>query len=315
MADALQYNWGVFGHDEKLRELESDMREGNIAHAYLLAGSDNIGKFLVAKKMAHILQCENNYCHDCAVCHEIEKGYHSDTLEIVDDGESLKIEEIRAVLTRLHLSKQSPYKILLIQNIERMPLEAANAMLKILEDPPERVVFILTTSRQQEVLATIISRVRLFRFKRLGDLELQHLLHELYPLTETDQVAMLSSLALGRPGVAVSFMEKPELYDVYRKMYDDIYILLKKPDIASQFMYISDLVKSKKEHDNSELIRDFLDIFVTVARKELLDAVGRGDIEQERSLVKLVTRAQKGADLLKHNVNVKLLLENLMLHV
>jgi DNA polymerase-3 subunit delta' len=271
-----------------------------------------VGKFSVAKTLAHILQCENNFCHTCPTCLEIDRGCHSDTIERGDNGESIKIEEIRNALASLHVSRNSPYKILLMQNIERMSLESANAMLKTLEDPPGKVVFILTTSRLKEIIPTIISRVRICNFQRLADGSVREYIHSIYPLAEEDLLDQVSAFAMGKPGRAVSFMQNPALLDDARKMYNDISLFVKMPDRANEFGYIERVVQQAKDNDNDRMIRDFLDIFTAVLRKKLLDENGSPQ-EARLKTIALIKEAQKAQDLLKRNVNNRLLLENLML--
>jgi len=322
------YNWNISGHDRVIAGLEKELVEGNTSHAYLFAGSDNIGKYTAAKTLAHILQCENNYRHaagggaTCSTCSEIEKGYHADTIELKDDGESIKIETVRDVLLKLHMSKQSPRRILLIKNIERMTLESANAMLKTLEDPPEGVMFLLTTSRIKEVLPTILSRVRTYNFQRLTSKNIADLLRENYPLAEPELLDQVISFSAGKPGKAISLMQNPELLDAARKMYNDIRIFVKKPDRASEFAYIAAVVKSAKDSEDSNGVRDFLDVFTAVLRQEMLErARGGGDTGRSAPLsgvakiAELIVETQKAQDLLKRNVNNRLLLENLVLHL
>jgi DNA polymerase III subunit gamma/tau len=306
------YNWNIVGHDRVIADLERDLATRNIPNAYLFAGPEGVGKFTVAKTLAHILQCENNFCHACPTCREIDRGCHSDTIEMGNNGESIKIEEIRNVLPSLHMSRNSAYKILLMQDIERMPSEAANAMLKTLEDPPEKVVFLLTTSHLKEIIPTIISRVRIYNFQRLADSQVREYVHGLYPLTEKELLDQVSAFAMGKPGRAASFMQNPALFDDARKMYNDISLFVKAPDRINEFGYIAQMVQRTKEEENNRIIRDFLDIFTAVLRKKLLDT-DASDEEVRKKTIALIKEAQRAQDLLKRNVNNRLLLENLML--
>ena len=313
---ALIYSWDLVGHDKVLGSIETDIRDGNLAHAYLFAGPDHIGKFSAAKVMAHILQCESDFCRECAVCKEIDKGYHSDTLEIPNDGESIKIEKIRELIEKVNITKQGKYKILLIQNIERMTVESSNALLKTLEDPPENVIFILTTNRVKEVLATILSRVRLFKFRRLANDDLETFVRRYYPLTDENMMETVCAFAMGRPGKALSLLQDADLYESYRKMYIDIEMFLKKPDRAVQFAYVGDLVTSAKEAKDDQLIREFLDIFQLVLRKEMMmNMDGESGILSLEKSVKLLEKAHEAQELLKRNINTRLLLENMMLAI
>lgn len=309
----LKYNWEVIGHQKRLMELEKELADDNVAHAYLFAGPSQLGKFSIAKKMANILQCENNYCHTCAVCQEIAKGYHGDTIELVDDGESIKIEALREILSRLHMSRQGRHKILLIQNIERMTPESANAILKTLEDPPEKVIFLLTTGNVQDVLPTILSRVRTHNFHRVAEQDVFALLQNLYPLADGDELKTMSTFSMGRPGMAVSFMENAEVYAAYKKMYNDIIALVKKPDRVDQFVYVAELVKDSQEAEGNHMLQEFLEALQEVLRKEMIEKTG--DEAAVKKVLLLLREAQKAHDLLKRNVNKKLLLENLMLQL
>ena len=312
----LKYNWEIDGHNKILAALEADILSGKINHAYLFAGPDNIGKMTVAKKMAHILQCPEGYCHNCSVCNEIDKGYHSDTIEVIDNGESIKIEEVRNFIEKANLTKQTKYKILLIQNIERMTPEAANSLLKTLEDPPQNVIFILTTSRIKDVLPTIISRVRLYTFHRLRDEDVENILRKFYPLADTDELKDVSGFAMGRPGLALDFMREPELLNNYRKMYNDIWEFVRKPNIVDAFIYIDEIVKQKKDEEDGSIVKNYLDTLTAVLRKHLIDlASSNASEEQIKKYLDALKMAQRAQELLKRNVNNRLLLENLMLNV
>ena len=311
---SLTYNWNIDGHEGVLKLLESDLAEKNLAHAYLFSGPKGVGKFTAAKIMAHILQCENEYCHTCAVCNEIEKGYHSDTIEFRDEGESIKIEQIRGVLEKLHMSKHAPYKILLVQDIERMTGESANALLKTLEDPPDNVIFLLTTSSVKEVLPTILSRVRLLKFRRVADADIAALIRKHYPHADQLTIETVCAFSLGRAGRALSFMQDDDLYRSYRKIFDDIEFFLQKPDRAQQFTYIGELVALQKERDDETIIQDFLEVFLVVLRKQLLmKANGNRAIVSQEKILEAISRAQQSRELLKRNVNARLLLENMLL--
>ncbi len=308
------YNWNITGHGRVLSDLEQDLVRNNVSHAYLFEGTEAVGKFTVAKTMAKILQCENNYCGECAACREIEKGCHSDTIEKEDTGESIKIEEIKEILTSLNMSKNSPRRIFLAQNIERMTPESANAMLKTLEDPPENVVFLLTASRLTEILPTIISRVRVCHFQRLSENQVKEFVRKLDPLIEDKTLEEIGALAMGRPGLAVKFMKDTSFFENVKKMYNEVNLMVNNPDMVNGLRYIAEVVKDAKEEEDSAIIRDFLDIFTAVLRQHLLEN-GVADPESRSRTVALVKEAQKARDLLKRNVNKRLVLENLMLNL
>ena len=165
----MYYNWNVIGHEKELGLLEHDFRENNIHHAYLFVGPEKVGKFRVAKSVAGILQCPENFCHSCPTCIQIEKKCHPDIIELEDDGQSIKIDTVRDIIARLNMTSQGRYKILLIQNIGRLTEEAGNCLLKTLEEPPQKTIFLFTVSQLRDIMPTIASRMRLIHFKKLGN--------------------------------------------------------------------------------------------------------------------------------------------------
>jgi len=308
------YNWNIIGHEKQLRMLEHDIESGNLAHAYLLYGPGHVGKYTVAKKLASILQCENNFCGKCSTCVQIRKGTHLDTMEYENNREAIKIDQIRDIISRCNMSSQSRYKIVILQSIGRMTPEAANAFLKTLEEPPEKTVFIMTTSHIREILPTIVSRTRLLKFHLFSTEFLAKKLKELYPETDDDTIQQVAKLSLGRTGRALDLISQPDMLAYFLKLYKDILYLLETDNVVERFAYVEELAQDEK------LRRDFLGVMTHVLRSKLLEL----DFSERplactnqhgsfRRLIDMISRVQEVSILLKKNVNTKLVLENLML--
>lgn len=305
--------WKLAGHDKVLESLNDDIDSDNLAHANLFAGPEHIGKFTAAKKLARFLQCPDGGCKTCYICREIEKGIHADTIEVPNTGESIKIELVRSLIDKIHMTRREKYKILLIQNIERMTDESSNALLKTLEDPPDGVLFLLSTSRVLDVLPTIISRVRVYKFAKLSEREVMELMRANYPLADEKIIEMVINLAGGLPGRALQLMEDPDLYSVYRKMYEDIEALVTAPDRVNQSAYAGELAGQAKENKNPQLISDFLDIFQIVLRKNMvMNIAGGGGILPQEKVLEMLDKIDKIREYSGRNVNTRMLLENLM---
>lgn len=300
----MKYNWSIIGHEKQLKQLEDDIESGNLSHAYLLAGANSVGKFTLAKKMAGILQCENNFCHECPTCIQIEKGGHLDTIEFFDNGESIKIGDVRALIERLSMSPQSKYKIVILQSIERMTLDAANSFLKILEEPPARTIFIMTTNDVHFILPTIVSRVRVVMFRSVSVAYLKEKLGELYPDVDAETINNASIFSLGRIGKAVHFIENPDSLINYTKVYHDVQNFLERRNVVDRFSYVEDLVSDEAGHS----VDTFFDILRHVLRSKILE----GDTNRDQYINTLL-KIDETAILLKRNVNDRLALENLML--
>lgn len=298
----MKYNWSIIGHEKQLRQIEKDFSTGNLSHAYLLAGTNSVGKYTVAKKMAGILQCENDFCHQCNTCLQIQKGSYLDTIEISDNRESIKIEEVRKLIERLNMTKQSPYKVVLIQSLERMTTEAANSFLRILEEPPSKTIFIMTTNNMRLLLPTILSRVRIVKFGCVSYEYLVEKLGELYPACDADVVKQVSLFSLGKTGRAVRLMENLDVRSQYMKIYQNIQNFLSHKNIVDRFSYIEDVVEDPVQ------IEIFFNILTGVLRSKIL----KGDVEAKKH-IKTLSKIDEAGMLLNKNVNARLVLENLML--
>jgi DNA polymerase III subunit delta' len=298
----MKYNWSIIGHEKQLEMIEADIESGNLAHAYLLTGTNSIGKSTVAKKMAGILQCENDFCHKCPACVQVLNGSHIDTTEVNDDGTSIKIDQIRKLAEHLSMSRQGRYKIVLMQTIERMTIEAANSFLNILEEPPPKTIFLMTTDNVRALLPTITSRVRIVKFQGVSVGFLKEKLGQLYPNSDPEVIEHASLLSLGKTGKAVHLMENPDSLANYTKTYHDIRLFLERENVPDRFEYVEGLVAEP------ERIESFLDILTHVLRSKLLDgSMGR------RRCVNTISKIGETAMLLRKNVNSRLALENLML--
>lgn len=296
------YNWKIVGHEDLLTSLEMDMQSGNLAHAYLFSGPEKVGKYRVAKTLAHILQCENNFCHDCPTCLQIEKSGHADTIELADDGETIKIETVRELIVRLNMTTSAKYKIVLVEKIERLTLEAANCLLKTLEEPPEKTLFIFTTSSTRDVLPTIVSRMRAIQFHHCPEKMVREKIQEMYPESEGSLLDQVSSFAMGKPGVAFRLMRDPEMLAVYRRLYQDLLRFLDHSSVFERFCYVQEFIEDPVK------IQYFLDILTHLVRIRLLE----DPLNKER-FIAILEKISFTIFALKHNTNPKLALEQLML--
>lgn len=300
----MYYPWDIIGHEKELLQLEKDIRGGSIHHAYLLVGPEKIGKFRVAKTMAHILQCPRNFCHSCPTCIQIQKKGHPDTIELDDDGESIKINVIREIITRLNMTTQSAYKILLIGNIGRLTEEAANCLLKTLEEPHPGTVFIFTASHIKDIMPTISSRMRTVQFKKLPDEVLRTALKKTHPEMEDEMLDHVILLSLGRSGQALQLLNNPEFFSELRDMYQHIQFLAEKASLALRITAVENIVA------DAQKMHTFLSLLAHYVRRSLMQT----QTWNERSrAIHTLQEIHRTVDLTRRNVNPRLLLENVML--
>ena len=152
--------------------LEKAVREKRLAHAYVFSGPSQVGKRAVAKRLAQFLICQDGTgCDSCLHCRSFASGAHADYLEILGD-EAIKIEPIRELGYKLALMPYAAsHKVAVIDNAHNLTTEAANALLKVLEEPKAHTVMILVTDNSHRLLPTISSRAQKIHFGPLGDEE------------------------------------------------------------------------------------------------------------------------------------------------
>jgi DNA polymerase-3 subunit gamma/tau len=162
----------VVGQKATEQTLRNAILQNRIAHAYLFAGPRGVGKTTTARILAKALNCVQGPtptpCNVCDSCKEIAAGNSLDVLEI-DAASNRGIDEIRELRENVkYAAARDRYKVFIIDEVHMLTTEAFNALLKTLEEPPERVVFILATTELHKVPATILSRCQTFNFRTIS---------------------------------------------------------------------------------------------------------------------------------------------------
>ena len=304
------YAWNLIGHKKQLLSLENDLKQGVFSHAYFFHGPAQIGKFTAAFLMAKIILCSHQFCHRCQDCKSLELGIHPDFILMKDEGGTIKIDEIRDLISKIHLTPQGKRRVVLIQNLDRMPTEAQNAFLKTLEEPPENTMFILTSSEPKKVLPTIVSRVRSLEFSIIGDDELKGALKSRFPeIANLDEVIQM---AQGRAGLAVELLEHPVKMSEYREFFYRLEGFLKNNNLISKFAFVDDIEK------NPEKMELFFEVMAALLRKMVEN---KGTHDERGSPIpydvtkihELFEKLMETRYLISRNVNKKLALENFFL--
>ena len=158
----------VVGQETIVRALQNALSTGKITHAYLFSGPRGIGKTTIARIFAKALNCEkghvNEPCCECSSCKEIAEGISPNVIEI-DAASNNGVDEIRDIREKSKfLPAGAKYKIYIVDEVHMLSTSAFNALLKILEEPPKHVIFVLATTEPHKVLSTILSRCQRYDF-------------------------------------------------------------------------------------------------------------------------------------------------------
>lgn len=210
----------VVGQEHIVKTLQNSIRLGKIGHAYLFAGPRGTGKTTMARLFAKSLNCVEGPtptpCLKCPSCIEIAEGNSIDVIEI-DAASNRGIDEIRDIREKARLLPvRDRFKVYIIDEVHMLTTEAFNALLKILEEPPEHVVFILATTEPQKVPLTILSRCQRFDFRRLTRDEivsqLEKIAKEENGNITKDALRLIAIQAQGSMRDAISLLEQLLVY-------------------------------------------------------------------------------------------------------
>lgn len=175
---ALYRKWRPMTFDDVVEQgsvvtiLKNTVKSGRIAHAYLFCGTRGTGKTSIAKIFSRAVNClsphDGNPCNQCEICRGIIDGSLLDVSEI-DAASNSGVENVRSIIDESsYQATRAEYKVFIIDEVHNLSTPAFNALLKTLEEPPEKVIFILATTEAQKIPVTIASRCQRFDFKRIS---------------------------------------------------------------------------------------------------------------------------------------------------
>ena len=267
----------VIGHDKAKHLIARALRANRIPHAYLFRGPDGVGKKRFAHGVAMAINCRNREletaCGRCPSCRKYLSGNHPDLTLISPIKGTIRIEQIRALAGELSYPPfEAAMRVVILEDIQTMRREAANSLLKTLEEPPADNLIILTADSSREILPTLLSRCQVLPFAPLRHEHVSRVLLDLGLPLETAR--LLVGFAEGSPGRALVF-EKGEMVAVYREVVD----LLDDPQLHPD----RDLGPILSAAEKMAALKEDLPVFLGMLRswfgKELHRTVGGGMVE------------------------------------
>ncbi len=266
----------VLGHQQNKEFLQKLLKPGSRPHALLFYGMGGIGKKMLALHFAKTFLCKSADKKPCGICEscrlmDIENNSfaHPDfyLLTAEEAGKDIKIEQVKEMAKQAAFAPVlSEHKVCIIDDAGQMTAEAANSLLKLLEEPPPGWLFILITQQAERLLPTVLSRVVRLRFDAPSSSSVQQIL-KAKGITQNTQV--LAALAGGSPGRALSY-NQADIFAIRREALD----LLKKLPLQNPFGYIAALGWGEKYDRAAALL--LTEQFIYLLRDVLLLQSGAG---------------------------------------
>lgn len=312
----------IKGQDKPIEILKSYFKNPSLSAAYLFTGQEGVGKFLAAKNFAKALNCLNegeDACGVCPSCLKIDKGLHPDVHFIApEDTDIIRIEDIRNLKKDVFLKPyEAKKRVFIINDAHTLNAEAANALLKVLEEPPPHNLIILVTPKPGLLFKTVVSRCRIIKFAPLKRENLKNILFKDYSL-HNHLAHFLAYFSEGRIGAALR-LKDTDILSRKNKIIDG-FIGLNKQGLENTIVegrqnlrdclnilaaWFRDLYLLKTGLGHCELIN--LD-----RKSELLVSAGRYNFSE---LDKILENISDALFYTGHNINAKLLLSNLRMQV
>ncbi|HET9913760.1 MAG TPA: DNA polymerase III subunit delta' [Anaerolineales bacterium] len=321
-------NWNLIGHEWAVSMLKKHVAGETTRHAYLFAGPPSLGRRTLALHFAQALNCQTPHeagvpCGECRDCRQIAAMQHADltVVQAESEGGILKVDQIREARRSLTLKPyQAKYRVALFLRFQEANDNAANALLKTLEEAPSYAVLILTADNPEQLLPTIVSRCEVLRLRPLKIEEIQRALESRG--VESGRAKLVAHISGGRFGYALRLLENEALLEKREERLNDLQSLISASRLE-KFAYADKLSRDKESMRQAVLIwlsywRDVMlrsaqaaTPLVNVDRNlEIEDLAGRLDLPVAR---RVVSGLEDVLEKMEKNVNSRLLAEVLLL--
>jgi DNA polymerase-3 subunit delta' len=332
--------WRVIGQEDAVSLLQNSIEKNNLSHAFLISGPNHIGKMTLALDIAQAVNCEkdNPPCNECSSCIKIINGKHSDiqviSLVLENDEEEgksrteISIDDIRQIQHTVSLPPfEGKHKVFIIEGAESMSIEAANCLLKTLEEPATQAVFILLTANISLIPETVASRCQKISLNPVAAEKIEKTLSTGYDIDD-EKARLLSRLCHGGFGWALSAAQDEKALEAYFEKRDKV-LEITGSGLQERFSYAGTLATQfgKDRTAVYEILDMWVDIWrdILLLKAELAEEISNIDIEKQltqwssamdmqdiRNSISAIQETKVRLDL---NANSKLALEVMMLDI
>ena len=320
----------IIGHEEIIRHLQNAMKTGKVSHSYIFTGRPGSGKKLLATTYAMTLQCEAGGTEPCQKCDSCKKALGKNHPDIImvnhEKPGTISIDEIREQVIHDVAIKpySSPHKIYIIPDAEMMTVQAQNALLKTIEEPPEYAVIMLLTENAEVLLPTIRSRCVMMKLRNIKDQLVKKYLMEQMEIPDY-KADVCVAFAQGNMGKAIMLANS----DYFNEIKEEVVHLLRNIDE----MDVPELMDAVKKCMTYKLeINDYLDMMAIWYRDVLIykatknvDRVvfsdqlryikARASKSSYEGIEKILEALETAKARMKANVNFELVIELLLLTI
>lgn len=320
----------ILGHEQIIEHLQNAIKLQKVSHAYILDGEEGAGKNMLARAFAQTLQCERGGTEPCGECHSCKQAMSGNQPDIItvthEKPASIGVEDIRGQLCGDIQIKpySSPYKIYIVDEAEKMTVQAQNALLKTIEEPPAYGVIMLLTTNADAFLPTILSRCVTLKLRPVKNEIIRPYLMEKYHIPDY-QAEVCTAFARGNVGKAERLAQSEQFAELKSHL---LHLLRHLRDM--EVYELTEAVRSASEYKTE--INDYLDLMALWFRDVLLfkatrqidglvftEEINAISAQAQKSsyegLERILKALEKAKVRLNANVNFELTMELLMLTI